>query len=227
MQAIILQSFVAAPVATVWKALRDRADLLFDGLPATAWPAGGESQEPVHFTAPWPFTEPAGRATEVSVTLHDMGGGTKVDLRHKGWGEGGAWDDAIQGHFAGWLQGLAAIGLWLETGIDPRSSATSVTSATSRYFISGEIPADASAVYRALTDGAVLGRWNGDSLGLAEPAEAVDDRFIRWRGASEITAILRPTPRGTHLAIAEYGVTDRAASGRWPGVFESLAKFLG
>jgi len=226
MQAIVVQSFVAVPGARVWYALRERTDLLFDGLPADAWPAGGEMQEPVHFTAPWPFTQAAGAATDVSVTLREMGGGTRIDVRHAGWGEGAAWDDAIQGHFAGWLQGLAAVGLWLETGIDARETG-GASAASARYFISGEIPADASAVFRALTDGAVLGRWSGDSLGLAEPAQAVDDKFIRWKGASEITAILRPTPRGTHLAIAEYGVTDRAASGRWPAVFESLAKFLG
>ena len=120
MQAIVLQSFIAVPGADVWSALQARTDILFDGLPAKAWPDGGEEQAPFHMTRPWPFTQDAGGATEVSVTLHDMGGGVRVDLRHAGWGEGPLWDTAIQGHFAGWLQGLAALGLWLETRTDPR-----------------------------------------------------------------------------------------------------------
>lgn len=230
MQAIIVQSFIAAPADTVWAALRSRTDLLFDGLPAKAWPAGLEEQPPYHLTTPWPFTESIGAATDLSVTLHDLGGGVRVDVRHAGWGEGAAWDTAIQGHFAGWLQGLAALGLWLETGTDPREAGgggreRTAERRTERYFISGEIPAEPAAVYRSLTDGAVLGRWSGDALGSLPVAEQIEDKFIRWKGASEVTAILRVTPRGTHLAIAEYGV-DRAAPSKWPAVFEALARFL-
>ena len=226
MQAIVVQTFIAAPAATAWAALRDRTGLLFDGLPAKGWPSFDAAQEPVHFESAWPFT-PA--PTRVSITLHDVGGGVRVDVRHDGWGEGGAWDDAIQGHFAGWLQGLAALGLWLETGVDARPGAGGGRLAADgqRYFISGEIPANPEAVYRSLTDGDVLGRWGGDSLGAAPVAEQVENRFIRWKGDSEVTAILRPTPRGTHLAIAEYGVRDQRASQRWPAVFEKLAQFLG
>lgn len=222
MQAIIVQSFIAAPAETVWAALRSRTDLLFDGLPADSWPAAPREQPPYHLTTPWPYTASAGGPTEVSVTLHDMGGGVRVDVRHAGWGEGAAWDTMVQGHFAGWLQGLAALGVWLEAGVDPRSAAKI---GSERYFISGEIPAEPAAVYRSLTDGAVLGRWSGDALGALPVAEQVEDKFIRWKGASEVTAILRVTPRGTHLAIAEYGV-DRAAPSKWPAVFESLARFL-
>lgn len=243
-QAIVVQSFVAAPAPAVWAAIRERTGLLFDGLPAESWPEGGSEQPPFHMTRPWPFTAAAGGPTEVSVTLDEVGGGTRIDVRHAGWGEGPLWDTAIQGHFAGWLQGLAAVGLWLETGKDARETGGGGRERTSgakaeRYFISGEIPAEPAAVYRSLTDGAVLGRWSGNALGAMPVAEDVEDKFIRWRtgetvgtvetvaGGREITAILRATPRGTHLAIAEYGVTDRAASNRWPGVFESLAKFLG
>jgi hypothetical protein len=57
-------------------------------------------------------------------------------------------------------------------------------------------------------------------------AEQVEDRFIRWRSEAEVTAILRATPRGTHLALAEYGVAGEGASARWPGMFEALARFL-
>src|SRR5205085_11730137 len=135
----------------------------------------------------------------------------------------------IQGHFAGWLQGLASLGVWLEAGMDARQAwgRGQERAAGERYFISGEIPAEASAVYRSLTDGDVLGRWSGDALGLRAPAETIEDKFIRWTGDTEITAILRATPRGTHLAIAEYGTSGRGASARWPGVFENLARFLG
>ena len=55
MQAIVVQSFIAAPAPVVWAALRERTDILFDGLPAEAWPEG-EEQPPYHLTAPWPFT---------------------------------------------------------------------------------------------------------------------------------------------------------------------------
>jgi len=230
-QAIVLQSFIAAPGADVWSALHARTDLLFDGLPAKAWPEGGEEQAPFHMTRPWPFTQDAGGATDVSVTLHDMGGGVRVDLRHALnrvtlfaliFAIGILVDDAIvvveniHRHYElGWTDPRQASGEGQE-----RASGE-------RYFISGEIPAEASAVYRALTDGAVLGRWSGDAFGAMPVAEEIEDKFIRWKGPSEVTAILRPTPRGTHLAIAEYGIRDRAASGRWPAVFESLARFLG
>jgi hypothetical protein len=240
MQAIIVQSFIAAPPDTVWAALRSRTDVLFDGLPAGSWPEGGSEEPPYHVEVPWPFTAAAGGATKVSLTLHDAGDGVRVDLRHEGWGEGSAWDTAIQGHFAGWLQGLAAIGLLLETGRDARVREPSLPG-RERYFISGEIPAAPPAVYRSITDEAVRARWSGGVLDGAEVVEELEDRFVRWRvGAQmsgrvnaqatgrlgEITAILRATPRGTHLAVAEYGVADRGASGRWPAMFEGLARFL-
>ena len=141
-----MQSFIAADAARVFAAVRERTDLLFDGLPAESWPAVDGVQEPYHFTSPWPFTQAAGGPTKVSVTLHDMGGGVRVDVRHEGWGEGAAWDTMIQGHFAGWLQGLAALGLWLETGIDARQAdrpahpAHPALRTADRYFISGGFP---------------------------------------------------------------------------------------
>lgn len=270
-QAIIVQSFVAAPADAVWAALRSRTDVLFDGLPAEAWLEGGEEQPPFHLTSPWPFTQSAGAPTEVAITLHEVGGGVRVDLRHAGWGEGPAWDAMIQGHFAGWLQGLAALGLLVESGVDARQAAgrrqepagVGSTRRSERYFVSGEIPASPSAVYRSLTDEAVRARWSGGVFEGRLIAEQVEDRFVRWRragtdagasgeggaggagagggavgaGASgagvgaagpgtEVTAILRATPRGTHLALAEYGVADQGASARWPGMFEALARFL-
>ncbi len=221
MQAIVVQTFIAAPAAAVWRALHERTDILFDGLPAKAWPAGGEVQEPYHFTKPWPFTESAGAPTDVSVTIHDLGQGVRVDVRHSGWGEGPKWDEMIQGHFAGWLQGLSALGVLVENAVDARG-----TRPGERYFISGEIPADAAAVYRSLTDQGVLARWANGLLGERPVSERVEDRFVRWGGDTEITAILRVTPRGTHLAIAEYGISDRGASQRWPAMFEALARFL-
>lgn len=226
MQAIIVQSFIAAPVPQVWDALEQRTDVLFDGLPAQAWPAGS-AQPPFQRSAPWPFTEAAGAATSVELILHDLGAGTRVDVRHQGWGEGPAWDAAIQGHFAGWLQGLAAVGLLLEAGVDARPAAAGPAGGA-RYFISGEIPAPASPVYRALIDPAVRSRWDGGAaLDGARLTQYVDDKFGRWSaGQAEVTAILRATPRGTHVALAEYGVAGTTASQRWPAMFEALAKFL-
>src|SRR4029077_18601332 len=102
--------------------------------------------------------------------LHDLGEGTRVDVRHQGWGEGPAWDAAIQGHFAGWLQGLAALGLKLEQGVDVRVQDASLK-AKERYFISGELPAVSADVFRALADPAVRARWAGDLLGGAQLVE--------------------------------------------------------
>jgi uncharacterized protein YndB with AHSA1/START domain len=225
-QSIIVQSFIAIPGADVWSALESRTDLLFDGLPAKAWPAGDE-QPPFHKTVAWPFTAAAGSATQVSVTLHEVGGGTRVDIRHEGWGEGPAWDVAIQGHFAGWLQGLAALGTLLETGADARV-ADPALQGRERYFISGEVPADAAAVYRSLVDPAVLARWSGGLFVTAERVQEIEHKLVRWRAPAggEVVVLLRATPRGTHLALAEYGVTDRAASTRWPAMFENLTRFL-
>lgn len=233
MQAIVIQTFIAAPPETIWAALLSRTDVLLDGLPARAWPARTGEQPPFHFKAAWPFTESAGGATDVAVTLHALGGGTRVDVRHEGWGEGPAWDAAIQGHFAGWLQGLAALGLLIESGVDARASEPAVQG-RGRYFVSGEIPADAAPVYRALVDPAVLARWSeGVFEGIVRTQE-IENQLVRWRrppgpgnAGGEVVAILRPTPRGTHVALAEYGVSGTEASARWPAMFERLARFLG
>jgi len=226
MQAIVIQTFIAAPPETIWAALLSRAEVLFDGLPAREWPARRDEQAPFHFKAAWPFTEGAGGRTDVAVTLTRLGGGTRVDVRHEGWGEGPAWDAAIQGHFAGWLQGLAALGLLIESGVDARASEPGVK-AKGRYFVSGEIKAEAEPVYRALVDPAVLARWSDGVFDGAERIQEIENRLVRWRTASsEIVAILRPTPRGTHVALAEYGVSGTAASTRWPPMFERLARFL-
>jgi uncharacterized protein YndB with AHSA1/START domain len=227
MQAIVIQTFIAAPPGTIWAALLSRADVLLDGLPANAWPARRDEQPPFHFKAAWPFTESAGGATDVSVSLHELGGGTRVDVRHEGWGEGPAWDAAIQGHFAGWLQGLAALGLLIESGADARASDPKVQS-RGRYFVSGEIPAEAEPVYRALVDPLVLPRWSEGVFDGAARIQEIENRLIRWRAAAggEVVAILRPTPRGTHVALAEYGVSGTDASVKWPPMFERLARFL-
>ena len=229
MQAIVIQTFIAAPPESIWAALASRVDVLFDGLPARAWPPRRDEQPPLHFKAAWPFTADAGAATDVAVTLHPLGGGTRVDVRHEGWGDGPAWDGAIQGHFAGWLQGLAALGLLIETGADARASDEALRG-RGRYFVSGEIPADAAPVYRALVDPAVLQRWSDGVFDRARRTEQIENRLVRWRatdGAGEVVAILRPTPRGTHVALAEYGVSGPDASLRWPPMFERLARFLG
>ena len=232
MQAIVIQTFIAAPPDTIWAALLSHAGLLFDGLPARAWPARRDEQPPFHFKAAWPFTEGAGDATDVAVTLHALGEGTRVDVRHEGWGEGPPWDAAIQGHFAGWLQGLAALGLMIESGVDARGEGPAAE--RGRYFVSGEIPADAAPLFRALVDPSVLARWSEGVFDGMARKEEIDNRLVRWRSPAgpgieggEVVAILRPTPRGTHVALAEYGVSGTSASARWPQMFERLARFLG
>jgi len=168
------------------------------------------------------------------VDLAEAGSGTLLDLRHRGLGEGPKWDEAIGGYFAGWLQALAALGVLVESGVDPRPAA--VLRGRERYVASGEIPAVVDATWRSLTDRYARERWSDGVLDGAETREVVEGRFLRLallpRGsppdATELTVILRRTPRGTHLALAEYGVPEggREPSTRWPPMFERLARFL-
>jgi hypothetical protein len=89
--------------------------------------------------------------------------------------------------------------------------------------------------WRSLTDPYVLERWSDGVLEGAETLVALDGRFLRLGlpprggapGATELTVILRRTPRGTHVALAEYGVSGREPSTRWPPMFERLARYLG
>jgi len=227
---IRIQSFVTAPPLEVWRLLIGRPDVVLDALPVTAWPDGREEQSPSRLRAPWPSVGGAG-PTSVELTLTPIPGGTRVELRHQGWEEGPAGQEAIAGHFAGWLQALAALGLLVEAGRDARAS-TAALAGRERYFASGEIPAGADAVYRALTDADVVRRWSEGTLDGAELVDSVDGRYARWRvripdaAEGELVMILRPTPRGTHCAVAEYGVVGRSASARWPRMLERLARFL-
>jgi hypothetical protein len=222
MQAIVIQSFIAELPPAIWRALFERADVLFDALPPDRWPEERDEQPPLHVRVAWPWT-PA--PTDVSVTLRELGGGTRVDVRHTGWGEAGEWEEPLQGHFAGWLQGLAALGLLLEAGVDVRPDGE--LRRRERYFISGEIPALAAPVWRALADPEVVERFSDGRFDGAERVVELEDRYVRWRwpDGREVAAIVRPTPRGTHLALAEFGA-DRSASQRWPPWFESLTRFL-
>lgn len=203
MLAIVVQTFIAAPAESVWEALTSHADLLLDALPVRAWPEERDEQPPRHLSVKFPV----GTAR---LTIHDVGGGVRLDVRHDGWPETPESEAQVQGHFAGWLQGLAALGHRLETGEDPRSQVQG-----ERYFISGEIKSAPDAVYRVIKD-------------QFPSAEGPDGRRLSWReGESEIVVLLRATPRGTHTALAVYGVTDRSASQRWPQFFENLARALG
>lgn len=229
MEAIRIQSFVTAPPAEVWRVLLGRPDVVLDALPVRAWPDGREEAGPSRLRTPWPRA--GGGGTSVEITLQSVGGGTRVEVRHEGWEEGPGVPDEVAGHFAGWLQGLAALGLLVETGTDPRAS-TAALAGRERYFASAEIPSGADTVFRAITDADVLRRWSEDAFDATELMESVEDRFVRWKIPSpvgpsgELVMILRPTPRGTHCAVAEYGVVGRAASSRWPRMLERLAQFL-
>ena len=215
---------MAAPPAPVWAALLAQAALVFDALPADAWPRELDRQEPLFLRVAWPFTpEP----TEVSFVLRDLSGATRLDVRHQGWLEGPGWDEPLQGHFSGWLQGLALLGLHIETGRDGRVRDAALAGRP-RYFISGEIPAPVAPVYRSLTDRDVAARWSEGVLDGAALLEELEHKLLRWRlpSGGELVAIFRPTPRGTHVALAEYGVRGQEPSARWPGMFERLTRFL-
>ena len=229
MEEIHIQSFVAAPPAEVWRVLIGRPDVVLDALPVAGWPDARQEKSGARLRTPWPA---GGGATTVEITLAPVAAGTRVDLRHEGWESRPGGEDALAGHFAGWLQALAALGLLVESGKDPRPSSHAL-SGRERYFASGEIPARAAAVFRALTDPEVLARWSGDALSGTLLVDALDGRYARWQVApagegapGELVMILRPTPRGTHCAVAEYGVAGRTASARWPAMLESLARFL-
>ena len=236
----------------MWDRLLGRADIVLDALPLRAWPYTREEERPARLEVSWPRAamaadprDPAARPGEteasagaedatVAIELEAVSGGTVVDLRHEGWPESPdpAAQNAIAGHFAGWLQALAALGLLTETGTDPRAS-TAALASRSRYFASAEIPASADAVYRALTDPTVLARWSEGALEAGGITDSVESRYLRWRlpaagegEARELVIILRPTPRGTHAALAEYGVSGQAASLRGPQMLERLALFL-
>lgn len=223
MDTIHIQSFITASPEDVWPVMIGRPDIVLDAMPQPVWPDARREQPPTRLVCQWPHTpEP----TVVELVLSGLSVGTRVDLKHGGFGEGPDWEPVVQGHFAGWLQGLAALGLLVETGKDPRPAQAEVRK-RERYFISGELPAPAAAVWRALTDADVLERWSDGMFDGAPLIDEVEERFARWslpRG--ELAVILRRTPRGTHCALAVYGVSDRGPSARWPAMFEKLARFL-
>ncbi len=231
-QRIRIQSYVSAPREAVWRALVERTEVVLDALPEPHWPAGTVHEAPARLTAPWPHTAPLGAASEVVLELHEMGAGTLLDLTHRGLGEGPAWEEAIGGHFPVWLQMLAAAGCLVESGVDARGALA--LRGRERYFASGEVPASADPVWRSLTDPYVLERWSDGVLDGATARESVEGRFLRLAlpphapdaAPTELTLILRRTPRGTHVALAEYGVTGRDPSTRWPPMFERLARYL-
>jgi len=162
-ETIHIQSFVTAPPVAVWRQLLGRPDVVLDALPVAAWPDQREERSPSRLVVDWPFGSGDGRTT-VEIILAPVSGGTRVDLRHEGWESGPSAQDALAGHFAGWLQALAALGLLVESGKDPRASSASLAG-RERYFASAEIPAGADAVFRALTDPQVLSRWSERCVG--------------------------------------------------------------
>ncbi len=230
METIHIQSFVSAPPGTVWEKLLGRPDIVLDALPFQAWPDQREEQAPSRLLVRWPFSPEGAPATGVTIALDEVSGGTRIDLKHEGWRDAPGGQDAIAGHFAGWLQALAALGLLVESGTDPRAASTALAG-RERYFASAEVPGSTDAVFRSLADPEVRARWSEGALDGAELAESIEGRFLRFTlsgqtGPSELVIILRRTPRGTHCALAEYGVTDRSASARWPKLFERLTRFL-
>jgi uncharacterized protein YndB with AHSA1/START domain len=230
METIHIQSFVSAPPSAVWERLLGRPDVVLDALPVQAWPDQREESAPTRLLVRWPFSSGGTATTSVAISLTEVSGGTRIDLKHEGWHEEPGWQDAIAGHVAGWLQALAALGLLVESDKDARASSAAL-SGQERYFASAEIPAGADAVFRSLADADVRARWSDGALDGVTLADSIDGRFLRFAlpretGTGELVVILRRTPRGTHCALAEYGVADRSASGRWPKLLERLSRFL-
>lgn len=227
METIRIQSFVSAPPTAVWEQLLGRPDIVLDALPVQAWPDQREERAPSRLLVRWPFSSGGTATSTVEISLSPVSGGTRIDLRHEGWHEEPGWQDAIAGHFAGWLQALASLGLLVETGKDARASSAALVG-KERYFASAEIPASSDAVYRSLADAEVRPRWSDGALEGVELAESLEGRLLRFTlpGPRELVIVLRRTPRGTHCALAEYGVTDKSASGRWPRLLERLTRFL-
>jgi uncharacterized protein YndB with AHSA1/START domain len=229
-ETIHIQSFVSAPPNAVWEQLLARPDIVLDALPVQAWPDQREESAPSRLLVRWPFSSGGTATTSVAISLTEVSGGTRIDLKHEGWHEEPGWQDAIAGHFAGWLQALAALGLLVESGKDPRA-ASAVLVGRERYFASAEIPASTDAVFRALADPEVRDRWADGALDGCALTEKLEGRFLRFTlpgaaGPGELVIILRRTPRGAHCALAEYGVTDRSASARWPKLLDRLTRFL-
>ncbi len=211
-QQIRIQSFVAAGRAEVWDALLHRTDVVLDALPEPRWPEGGTLEVPARLTAPWPHTAPLGAATEVVVDLAEVGSGTLLDLRHRGLGEGPAWDEAIGGYFAAWLQALAALGVLVESGVDARPA--EALRGRERYVASGEIPAPADPTWRSLTDRYVLERWSDGALdGRGDPRGA----GLGGSSASGLRAIRGGAPAaatGADGDPAAYAAGDARGAGR-------------
>ena len=78
---------------------------------------------------PW---QAASGATTVEVTLAPSGDGTTVELVHRGWGEGEAWDESVRMHQEGWGFFLDNLKTYLEQGEDRRSAMGLKTPAASR-----------------------------------------------------------------------------------------------
>ena len=135
MHQIHIQSVVAAARAEVWHAQLHRTEVVLDALPEPRWPGPRVEVSPESLLVPWPHTAPLGAPTEIVVDLGEVGGGTRVCLRHRGLGEGLAWDEAIGECFAAWLQALAALGLLVERGVDARPAAA--LRGAVRHFASG------------------------------------------------------------------------------------------
>jgi uncharacterized protein YndB with AHSA1/START domain len=68
--------------------------------------------------------------TQVEFGLEPAGGGTRVTLRHSGWGTGSDWDESLEMHRQGWGFFLSNLKSYLEAGKDSRADAMGMKTAT-------------------------------------------------------------------------------------------------
>jgi len=207
-----------------------RADVVLDALPVAAWPDQREEHSPSRLVVPWPLGSGTAQTT-VEITLAPVSGGTRVDVRHEGWESGPSAQDALAGHFAGWLQALAALGLIVESGKDPRASSASLAGRRQVLRLGGN-PAGVDAVFRALFGPGGTLRWSEGALEGAElgrfrrgPLRPMDARRAGGRRAREVVMILRLTAQGNPLRRGGVRGVGRSSSARWPGCWNAWRGF--
>jgi uncharacterized protein YndB with AHSA1/START domain len=127
---------VAVPAARAWQAFADGAerskwealDYEIDArpggrlrweLPHVECEGRVEEVEPHRLLRHTELTGPHANS-EVTVTLEEVEGGTRITITHAGFGDGDTWRGALGGTSIGWDQAIADLVLYLRTGVAAR-----------------------------------------------------------------------------------------------------------
>lgn len=159
---------IAAPPARVWRALEpaglggwlcERADgaLVAGQHLALAWPSLGLETELAVLAVEPPHRLVLGgtglaAAERQETTLHAAPGGTRVEIRHGGFGDGARGRDRAAGSAAGWAVALRLLDLYL-AGREGRALEAHAAIATAA--------APVERLWAALADGEALAGWLG------------------------------------------------------------------